>query len=125
MEARSSYTVLLVEDSADTRLALEMALQMQGYRTLVATNGREALEQLQAETCDVVLSDFLMPEMDGGQFLTELRAIPASARVPVILMTTMPGDMVNHLDADEFLSKPFSFDSLVCSLERVLTPQLA
>jgi CheY-like chemotaxis protein len=121
VEAKGGPTVLLVENSSDTRLALVMGLQTYGYRTIVATNGEEALDVLELKTCDVILADLQMPVTDGRQFVAALRAAPAAIRVPLVLMTALPDYLVRHLDVDAILRKPFTFDAMVRELAAALS----
>jgi two-component system phosphate regulon response regulator PhoB len=119
VDAEKGYTILVVEDSADTRLILVVGLQMQGFRVKAAANGREALDVLASEKCDVVLSDFHMPEMDGGELVEELRASPKTSDIPIILMTAMPTHIVGRLQVDAILRKPFTFEAVLRELHSV------
>lgn len=79
--------VLIVEDDADTRRWLDRALAGEGWRVSEAENGRAALARIAEERPDLILLDLMMPEMDGFEFLAELRRDPALHDVPVIVVT--------------------------------------
>jgi CheY-like chemotaxis protein/anti-sigma regulatory factor (Ser/Thr protein kinase) len=85
-EAAAAHTVLIVDDSAvDRHLASAIVQKIPGWQTLVAADGKEALEILQHRAADVVLTDMIMPEMDGLELVRSIRA--KHPLVPVILMT--------------------------------------
>jgi CheY-like chemotaxis protein len=84
---RTSSTVLVVEDDQNTREMLCHLVEKQNGRAIPAVNGRAALECMSKELPGVILLDLMMPEMDGFQFLAELRKRPASWQVPVIVLT--------------------------------------
>jgi len=82
-------TVLVVEDDPAAREVLARAVQREGWQVCEAENGRVALEQLAIETPDIILLDLMMPEMDGFEFLTEMRKRPHWADIPVVVITAM------------------------------------
>lgn len=84
--------ILVVDDSITTRTLEQTILETQGYRVEVAVNGREALELAQRYRFDVIISDVQMPEMDGLELLATLKADPALAETPVILVTSLQAD---------------------------------
>ncbi len=83
----TSNTVLVVEDDASQREMLRRALENEGWNVVEAANGRIALDCARQQVPGVILSDLMMPEMDGFEFITELRAHTEFARVPVIVVT--------------------------------------
>jgi CheY-like chemotaxis protein len=97
--------VLLVDDEPAVLEALQLALAEYGLEVHTAANGARALESLALWRPDVVVSDWMMPVMDGGGLVRELRRAPALADMPVFLMSALqpPGD----LPIDGFLHKPF------------------
>ncbi|QTN30932.1 response regulator [Akkermansiaceae bacterium] len=107
--------LLLVEDNFDMRTYLR--LHLEGfYRVEVAGNGAEALEILGKAKPDIILSDVMMPQIDGLEFCRRLRAMPKWGKVPVVLLSAKGG--VDHrveglaAGADDYLSKPFSIAEL-------------
>ncbi len=114
--ARRGAHVLVVDDNADLRGYLA-ALLAPTYEVSVACDGVEALERVRARRPDLVLSDVMMPRLDGFGLVRALRGEPTSARIPVILLSARAGEeaSVEGLDAgaDDYLVKPFSTRELL------------
>ena len=102
--------VLIVDDDADTRVALADLLEDAGYDVLCAANGREALVRLSVSGvhCDLILLDLLMPVMNGWDFRQRQRAMPEIANIPVLLMSAGAHLAVvrDELKADGSMTKP-------------------
>jgi CheY-like chemotaxis protein len=81
--------VLIVEDDAGARESLRRVLQKEGWTSAEAANGREALEAIALSPPALILLDLMMPEMDGFEFLENLRTLPAAAEIPVVVLTAM------------------------------------
>jgi CheY-like chemotaxis protein len=81
--------ILLVEDDTTTREMVRRMLQKQGWEVVEAENGRAGLERVNEDMPELILLDLMMPEMDGFQFITELRRKPAWRSIPVIVITAM------------------------------------
>ena len=117
-------TVLLVEDEESVRRFAARALRRQGYTVLEAGNGYEALEVKgsHAGTIDLVVSDIVMPEMDGPTLLKELRK--TSPELKIIFMSGYADDALSSLDSGEefaFLSKPFQLTDLVTAVKDLIS----
>ncbi len=116
--------ILVVDDEPAVRESLRRALQLQGYKVELASNGAEALEQLgsHADEPDAVILDVLMPEVDGLAVCRRLRL--AGSRLPVLMLTarTEVDDRVAGLDAgaDDYLAKPFALEELLARLRALL-----
>jgi len=114
------FRILIVDDEPRILNFLSSKLRALGYEVLTASNGAEALEQVQAEEPDLVVLDIMMPKMDGFETLKELRTF---ASVPVIILSAKGAnaDKVKGLSlgADDYLAKPFSPDELVARIEAV------
>ena len=110
-------TVMVIEDHPDQRELLEIVLQKEGYRVVPAANGVEALAKLEREPAEVILSDVMMPKMDGFELMQKLRGNPSFKNVYIILITAriQERDRVHGLDlgADDYITKPFSFSELL------------
>lgn len=108
-------SVLIAEDHEDSRDALGTLLDAFGFRVLVATNGREAVETALAEQPDLVLMDMMMPEVDGFEATRTLRAAPEFRQVPIIALTAMEGarERVMEAGCDDFVSKPIDVRSFL------------
>jgi len=113
-------TVLVVEDSSDLRSLFARVLQRKGFRVYQASNGREALACLTECQPDVILTDVMMPDMDGIELIRHLRSRPSTAEIPVVVMTAAESDEVKRearrLGAADVLAKPLEPRTL---LERV------
>jgi two-component system, sensor histidine kinase and response regulator len=118
--------VLFAEDDPVAQLIVRTLLEKQGYVTVLAKNGREALARYHAEPFDLVLTDLQMPEMDGVALTDALRSLEAAngAHVPIIGITAhvKKGDREQCLAAgmDGFVSKPVLPNVLIGEIERVL-----
>lgn len=104
-------TVLLVEDDPVILRLLEVNFELEGYRVFVAHDGAEGLDAVRAERPDVVISDIMMPNVSGIELLETLKADPATASIPVILLSAkaQTGDLKAGMDAgaDDYVTKPF------------------
>ena len=124
--AQSSYTILVVEDTAIQAKKLQFYLEKFGHRVTWAENGRKAFEILQARGAefDLIISDIQMPEMDGLEATRQLRVLPAFAATPIIALTAlaMPGDRERCLEAgvNEYMTKPLRLKTLVETIQRLL-----
>ncbi|AKS43185.1 hybrid sensor histidine kinase/response regulator transcription factor [Wenzhouxiangella marina] len=121
-EGGSEATVLVVEDQADLRAYLVDVLK-RDWRVLEAPHGERGLELARLEVPDLIVSDVMMPRMDGFQLLRSLRGDLATSHIPVLLLTArhdrdsrLRGIM---LSADDFMGKPFSADELRLRLKRM------
>ena len=117
-----SATVLLVDDEAPIRRSLGPYLERSGYRVLLASDGVEALDLLASYQMDIIVSDVLMPRMDGRELVRRVRA--SGAWTPIILLTQVNAsyERVSALDdgADDYLSKPFDPAELASRIRAVL-----
>ncbi len=114
------FQVLIVDDEQRILNFLSSKLKALGYEVITASNGIEALEQVQAQDPDLVVLDVLMPKKDGFETLKELRAF---STVPTIILSAKGTDSDKvkglGLGADDYLAKPFSPDELVARIEAV------
>jgi two-component system cell cycle response regulator len=113
--------ILIVDDEPFNVDTLEQELDDLGYATINAANGRQALAQVAAHTPDLILLDIMMPEMDGFQVLSQLKAEKAWRDIPVIVISAMTdmGSVVKgiKLGAEDYLPKPFNEILLRARLE--------
>ena len=114
--------VLIVEDEPKTADYLERGLREQGYVVDVARDGREALEKLPVVRPDLVLLDYMMPRMNGGEFLAALRATPGLAPTPVLLLSAVPPRLLPALPFDAHLQKPFELQALLAQVVALAGP---
>jgi two-component system cell cycle response regulator DivK len=119
-------TILLADDHEDNRLALLTVLAREGYHTLGAANGREAVEACREHLPDLVLMDLAMPVMDGRQAMRVLREDPRTARIPIVVLTAMAlsvdRDRLVAEGFDELLTKPCMPPHLISEVRRMIGP---
>jgi signal transduction histidine kinase len=120
----SPVEILIVEDSPTQAQRLKHILEQQGFPVHLATNGRNAIEQALRRKPSLIISDVVMPEMDGYEMCRRVKSEPALADVPVILVTTMsnPEDVIRGLEcrADNFILKPYEERYLISRVHFVL-----
>ena len=108
--------VLVIEDAPATQRLIEMTLMLEGWDVLVATTGEAGLEVAESDSPDLVVLDIALPNMDGWQVLKTLRDSPATASIPVIVVTAHDtAESKSRADiatADAFLGKPFDVEAL-------------
>lgn len=116
--------ILIAEDSPTQAQRLRYILEKQGYHVTHAANGRLALEALRRDQPTLIISDVVMPEMDGYELCRSVKSDPTLADLPVILVTTLsdPGDVIRGLEcrADNFILKPYDDRHLVDRVEFML-----
>ena len=107
--------VLVVDDELAIVKLLEEVLTDEGYRVVVATNGRKALEHAAREKPSLVDTDFMMPVMDGAAMVKAMRADPQLADVPVVIMSSMPEATLAERSPGyaAFVRKPFNIFAIV------------
>lgn len=108
--ASQPATLLIVDDEPQVRKLLETLLQHEGYQTLTAGSGEEALQLVAQQPPDLILLDIMMPGMDGYEVASQLKGDETTAGIPIIMLSALsePSARVNGLEADaeEFISKP-------------------
>lgn len=116
--------LLIVEDNADIRLYIEESLH-EDYRIIQACNGREGMEQAFSKVPDIIVSDIMMPEMDGIKMTHILKEDIRTSHIPIILLTakTCINDQEEGYDsgADSYLTKPFSAKLLHSRIRNILS----
>jgi two-component system OmpR family response regulator len=117
-------TVLIVDDDPDIREIFTLYLEMEGFRTIAVSGGRECLDLLRTCIPDLVLLDLMMEPMDGWETLRAIREYPAAGQVPVIIITgkqPVPEDIARYGSLiEDFMVKPVEFDQFVASLPATL-----
>jgi DNA-binding response OmpR family regulator len=114
-------TILLVEDDPDTAEIVQLYLQHEGYRVLMATNGADALLQAKEIEPDLIILDLMLPRADGLELCRRMRE---ELGAPIIMLTTRAEEDNRlagpDLGADDYISKPFSPKKLVSRVKAVL-----
>lgn len=113
-------TILIVEDNDSLRIGISEMLTIEGFSVLAARNGVEAIELLKSNLPELILSDVMMPEMDGFDFYNQVRSRSELFSIPFLFLTarTDPEDSLRGrtLGADDYLTKPISRDELVTTI---------
>jgi DNA-binding NarL/FixJ family response regulator len=121
--------VLLVDDEPGLRQAVQAYLEDSGFTVHVASNAHEGWDILQRTSPDLVISDIMMPQVDGYQFLKQMRDDPRFETLPVVFLTArgMTADRIQGYEAgcDAYLSKPFDPDELVAIVQNLLNRRAA
>ena len=117
-------TILLVEDNEMNRDMLSRRLERKGHEVLLAIDGREGLDRAREMLPALVLLDLGLPEMDGWEVVSRLKADDATREIPVIALTAhaMAGDRERALRAgcEDYDTKPVDFPRLLAKIERLL-----
>ena len=118
------HRVLVIDDEADVRMLCRVNLRHAGYDVLEADGGEQGIAMAIEQTPDAVIVDLMMPRVDGFQVLRNLRATPASAEVPILVLTA-DGRIDGHrtcyeLGADAVVTKPFMPESLTEGVARLI-----
>ncbi|HEY5006014.1 MAG TPA: response regulator [Ktedonobacteraceae bacterium] len=120
-------TILVVENETSNRILIERVLSTRGYRCLSASNGREALDILDREQVDLILTDLSMPVLDGYKATQLMRARPGLANVPIVAVTAFAlndeGEAAKQIGCTEYLTKPFKPRQLLEVVARLLNKQ--
>lgn len=113
----SEYKILLVDDVMSNVLLLKVLLTNEKFAIATASNGRQALEQVEKENPDLVLLDVMMPDMSGFEVAQHLKSNPNTADIPIIFLTALnsTADIVKgfQVGANDFISKPFNKEELI------------
>jgi len=125
---QKANTILLVEDEDHIRTVVEYNLKHDGFDVYKAEDGAIGLELARRVLPDVILLDWMMPEMDGLEVLTELKRDKSTAHIPVFMLTAkgMAGDMEKafELGADDYITKPFDPRLLGRTIRRKLNGRM-
>ncbi len=115
--------VLIVDDEPNIVTALEFLFRRRGYDVRLATNGAEALEQVDAFGPDVVLLDVMMPVKSGYEVCQKMRERPELARIKIVMLSAKGSEAEiskgMSLGADLYITKPFSTQELVATIDRL------
>jgi CheY-like chemotaxis protein len=116
--------ILIIENEVSNRILVERVLSTRGYRCISASHGREALQILEHEQVDLILTDLSMPVLDGYRTTQLIRARPGMEKVPIIAVTAFAlsdeGEAARRIGCTEYLTKPFKPKQLLEIVERLL-----
>jgi CheY-like chemotaxis protein len=117
-------TILIIENEVSNRLLIERVLSTRGYRCISASNGLEALNILDQENVDLILTDLSMPVLDGYRTTQLIRERPAMAHVPIVAVTAYAlndeTEAAMQIGCNEYLTKPFKPRQLLEVVDRLL-----
>jgi CheY-like chemotaxis protein len=108
--------VLIVEDNSDVRHLYAIGLNQKGFEVKLASNGAQAIERIRTEKPDIILLDWLMPLMDGGEVIKHI-SNDGAASIPIIVISGQPAPPRIDPCVRSWLTKPVGIDELVAEIE--------
>ncbi len=119
------HHILCIEDEPDMIELIRLILEPHGYRISGALGGKIGLEMIRSDFPDLILLDLMMPDMDGWDVYKQMKADPALANIPVIVVTAKAQSIDKVLGlhiakVEDYVTKPFSPNDLILSITRVL-----
>jgi len=124
MDNKNKIRILVAEDSLTQAEVLKYILEKHDYEVTIAKDGREALTFIQEQKPALVISDIIMPEMNGYKLCKAIKSEKSTSDIPVILLTALSRseDVLDGLEcgADNFITKPYSEDYLIAMIEHIL-----
>ena len=116
--------ILIVDDEENITEFIGRALRLQGFKTICAHDGDQALSAVEEELPDLVILDLMLPKMDGWEVCRRVKSTPATKKIPIIMLTarTSTEDVVQglNLGADDYIKKPFPLDELLARVKVLL-----
>lgn len=120
-QASPAPLLLVVDDEVDITDTYAMLLELHGYRVKTASDGADALRKIEQEWPDLLLSDCMMPVMNGLELCAAVRSLPGGAALPVILCSGAPErHNLSQSSHNVFLRKPVFFERLLEEIQRLL-----
>lgn len=117
--------ILVADDSSSVRLFLKSGLSEEGFISEIVNNGREALERLDEFKPDLILTDLMMPEMDGGELLRAVKKSEEHKHIPVVIMSTVNDrPLMRRLmseGAATYMTKPFTMNQIIITIEEIFS----
>ncbi|MGB7416206.1 MAG: response regulator [Thermosynechococcaceae cyanobacterium] len=116
--------VLVVDDSITQRQLMSNVLEESGLTVLIATDGVDALQQIEAAHPDIIVRDIIMPRMNGYEVCRKIKSDPGTQNLPVILCSSKTEDFDRHWGmkqgADAYIAKPFAAQDLLITVQELL-----
>jgi two-component system response regulator VicR len=113
--------ILFVDDDFAVAEVTRMVLEHEGYTVLIAGNGEDAYHAVETERPDLVITDYMMPIMNGGQLVRRMRAAPALKAIPVIMVTANSATDIDGAElCARLLHKPITIDQLLDAIRGVI-----
>jgi DNA-binding response OmpR family regulator len=124
MSDNKAYNILIVDDSTTNIVLLDAILEEKGYQIETALNAKEAYNNIEKQTPDLILLDLLMPKISGFDFLKEIRKSDKTMNIPVIVVSALTEEenieRIMDLGAIDFVKKPINLQYLLNKVESVL-----
>ena len=121
--------ILVIEDDLGSLRLIRYTLEREGYQVLTATNGLEGLRKAQSEELDLIISDLMLPGIDGFEICHRLRAKPQTAQLPIFILSAVVSEIDNatrlKVGADDYINKPWHRLELVTKIASVLEQKSA
>ncbi|WP_128596593.1 response regulator [Paraburkholderia kirstenboschensis] len=118
------FSILLVDDEPDIRSAWQLILELEGFHVLCAENGKRALERLEHHLPTLVITDWTMPRMHGGELCREIRGQRRLAGLPIVIHSSIEQPAAGEISWSVFLRKPCQVDVFVDTARRLCVDQL-
>ena len=116
--------ILIADDRSEVVELVKVTLEGEGYQSIDASDGREALEKIRLEKPDLILLDIIMPKMDGFEVLSEVRKDPKTKDIPIIMLSAkgqkLDQEKGKEFGATGYIIKPFSPSILLKRIEEIL-----
>jgi two-component system, OmpR family, response regulator VicR len=115
--------ILLIDDNKDLLLVLQIILKGQGYDILLASSIEEAFTKIKIHKPSVILMDVYISDQDGREFCTQIKTSPETMDTRVIMMSgsDMSVGILNNINADDFMQKPFDYNDLLSRINNQMT----
>ena len=115
----ANCTVMIVDDEPDMRHLLRITLELAGYGVVEAAHGEAALEQVRRSPPQIVLTDQMMPRMNGRELIERLRAEETTKAIPIVMLSGTRAAQAGADAADAVLGKPFDTSELITLIDRL------
>jgi two-component system chemotaxis response regulator CheY len=119
-----SKVIMTADDSASVRQMVSFTLKQNGYTVVEAVDGKDALQKIQAQKVDMLITDLNMPNLDGIGLIRGVRALPSYKFIPIVMLTTESQDSKKQegksAGATGWIVKPFQPDQLIAVVKKVL-----
>ena len=116
--------ILVIDDEEDMRKLLKMRLEQENFNVVTASDGNVGVKTAEEELPDLILMDIMMPKMDGYTCLKEIRKLPKTKNIPVLMLSGKEEEKVRDLFAFQkisgYIEKPFELDDLVTKVKEIL-----
>ena len=116
--------ILIVEDEVDIAEGIKARLELEKFKVIIATNGKEGVEKARATMPDLIILDIMMPVVNGYVTCEILKTETKTKQIPILVLTALPhikdADKAFEAGADDFLNKPFSNERLIKKVRKLL-----